>query len=274
MSSEDLARSPAAFSWLTVACADAEPIRCLALPPGEFRMGDAEEARRVTLSRPAALASTPVTVAQFAAFVAATGHVTTAERRGTATVMRGGAWVEVPGPTWRDPGFPGGTRHPVTVVSWFDAAAFCAWLSHATGLAVRLPTEAEREYATRAGTTTAWSFGDDAAEADAHAWHRGNTGAGTPAGGPRPVGSLRPNPWGLFDMHGNVIEWCQDWHEPEAARLATCDPHGPASGTQRVLRGGCWDFPIEHGRSANRGFLPPDYRFGFFGFRVAIDMFR
>ncbi|MFM2090005.1 MAG: hypothetical protein RLZZ127_494 [Planctomycetota bacterium] len=253
-------------------CGAAAPVAFLPIPPGPFTMGEGPTARRVVLTAPAALGRTAVTVGQFAAFVAATGHRTTAEATGTATVFDKavGAWVERPGFTWRAPGFAQGDDHPVTVVSWFDAVAFCRWLGSVHGRTVRLPTEAERECATRAGTATAWSFGDDPADLPAHAWYDATTGAGTPAGGTRPVATLRANPWGFHDLHGNVIEWCGDWHAADLAALPDTDPQGPAAGDQRVLRGGCWDFAPGFGRSANRGHLPPAHRFGFFGFRAAL----
>jgi len=118
-------------------------------------------------------------------------------------------------------------------VSWEDAVEFCRKLSElpaerAAGFAYRLPTEAEWEYACRAGTTTAYSFGDDSAELGEYAWYAENSGGRT-----QPVGQKKPNPWGLYDMHGNVWEWCQDWHAAYPTGSVT-DPTGPSSGSFRV----------------------------------------
>ena len=127
-------------------------------------------------------------------------------------------------------------------INWWDATAFCKALSKKTGRTVRLPTEAEWEYACRAGTTTAYSFGDDRGQVKNrkfvyklgdYAWYEGNTD-----NRPRPVGKKKPNPWGLYDMHGNVSEWCTDWYDGLYANKNICNPKGPTTGTLRVLRGG------------------------------------
>ncbi|MCY2987932.1 MAG: formylglycine-generating enzyme family protein [Planctomycetota bacterium] len=139
----------------------------------------------------------------------------------------------------------------VETVSWDEAVEFCKRLSEvaeerAAGRTYRLPTEAEWEYACRAGSTTRYSFGDSDAELGQHAWYDKNSGNRT-----HPVGERQANPWALYDMHGNVWEWCQDWQGAYGAGLAS-DPSGPGSATYRVLRGGSWDRNGGGSRSAYR----------------------
>ncbi|MCY2993137.1 MAG: formylglycine-generating enzyme family protein [Planctomycetota bacterium] len=132
-----------------------------------------------------------------------------------------------------------GESLPVEEVSWEDAVAFCKRLSdvaeeRAAGRTYRLPTEAEWEYACRAGSTSEFSFGDSEAELEKYAWYDKNSGNTT-----HPVGAKQANAWGLYDMHGNVAEWCADGYGPFAA-WQVIDPSGPGLATNRVLRGGSW----------------------------------
>jgi formylglycine-generating enzyme required for sulfatase activity len=156
-----------------------------------------------------------------------------------------------------------GAANPVETVTWNQAVEFCKKLSAKEGKTYRLPTEAEWEYACRAGTTTSYSFGDDAASFGEYAWFIGNAERKT-----HPVGEKKPNAWGLFDMHGNVFEWCQDWFGEYTADVST-DPVGPSEATTRVSRGGCWYFSARHGRSAFRSRSTPDGLSFILGFRVA-----
>ena len=129
----------------------------------------------------------------------------------------------------------------------------------------RLPTEAEWEYACRAGTTTAYSFGDDESQLGEYAWYQANSRSST-----HPVGELKPNAWGLYDMHGNVYEWCQDWHGPYGKETVAIDPTGPVSGRRRVLRGGWYREVLWEGvRSASRANFQPGDRSTNGGFRLA-----
>ena len=164
-------------------------------------------------------------------------------------------------------------RHPAVYISWDAAEEFVARLNQSAGEGTyRLPTEAEWEYACRAGTVTRWSFGEGETRPGEHAWYRGNIGEGIHA---RPVGTKRPNPWGLHDMHGNVWEWCSDWYGSDYYRSsAKVDPEGPASGSARVLRGGSWVTNPWYCRSAYRLWITPECRFSIFGFRPVVLDFR
>ena len=164
-----------------------------------------------------------------------------------------------------------GANNPVEMVSWEEAVEFCRRLSELpaekkAGNVYRLPTEAEWEYACRAGTTTMYSFGDDESKLGACDWYWENSGTKT-----HPVGGKKPNAWGLYDMHGNVLEWCQDWQGDYPSGSVT-DPSGAASGSYRVFRGGCWYDAAVYCRSAYRRGDEPSGRYsGDFGFRVSLS---
>jgi formylglycine-generating enzyme required for sulfatase activity len=204
---------------------------------GEFMMGseqgDADEkpVHRVRISRPFEMGKYEITQAQWQA------------------VMRS-----------NPSNFKGGNL-PVEQVSWGDAQQFIQKLNEMNdGYVYRLPTEAEWEYASRAG-----SKGEYAGELDAMAWYDKNSGSRT-----QPVGQKQPNAWGLYDMHGNVWEWCEDWYsESYYAQSPGTDPQGPASGSYRVSRGGSWLHGAANLRSAYRGRGTPDGRGNFLGFRLA-----
>ncbi len=175
-------------------------------------------------------------------------------------------------------GFPGDLNRPVESVSWLDATNYCARLTQQElaaghippGSHYRLPTEAEWEYAARAGTSTRFSYGDDPSFTSLtnNAWYAANSGFGT-----HPVGQKSPNPWGLYDMEGNVYEWCEDWYGPYAGGFAT-DPQGPASNVTgvKVIRGGAWDAfeaDCRSGRRLTEGVSPFIHDF-ILGFRVVL----
>ncbi len=149
-----------------------------------------------------------------------------------------------------DEGWGRGKR-PVINVSWNDADAYCAWLSKQTGKEYRLPTEAEWEYACRAGTSTLYSFGDSGSQLREYAWYISST--------THEVGGKKPNPWGLCDMHGNAWEWCADWYDKDYYKSSPgIDPKGRSLGEYRVVRGGGCYGTDNHCRSAFRFKMPPD----------------
>jgi len=170
--------------------------------------------------------------------------------------------------------FPGDPNQPVEQVSWYDASNYCALLTMQeraggrvpAGYEYRLPTEAEWEYATRAGTTNRFFFGDDHSYTQIldYAWIATNSDQTTHA-----VGRKQPNPWGIYDMQGNVWEWCADWYGPYSGGSIT-NPPGASSGANRVMRGGSWRFPGGDARSAARNFNPPDFASDGVGIRVVL----
>jgi formylglycine-generating enzyme required for sulfatase activity len=161
-----------------------------------------------------------------------------------------------------------GPDYPAVYVNHDDAVEFCRRLSKQEGMEYRLPTEAEWEYACRAGTTTAHSFGDDEAKLGQYAWYVKNAWDIGEEYAHR-VGQKLPNPWGLYDMHGNVWEWCQDWYGPYGSQKVVSDPVGPAQGEYRVLRGGSFAIQASNVRSANRNNVQPVARYSIGGFRAA-----
>ena len=181
------------------------------------------------------------------------------------TLVTQGQWKAVMSTTpWK--GNRDGDNFPATFVSWEDAVEFCRKLSEKEGVEYRLPTEAEWEYACRAGTTTACSFGDDESQLGEYAWYDKNAQLPDEFYA-HIVGQKKPNPWGLYDMHGNVFEWCQDRFGRYPSGDVT-DPVGPASGSPRVIRGGCWNDSAGFCRSAFRFGYAPSSRNGLLGFRV------
>lgn len=227
--------------------AEMEMIYC---PPGTFWMGSEngedghqsdETFHRVTLTKGFWLGKYPVTQGQ---------------------------WKSVMG---SNPSrFTGGDALPVENVSWDDCQDFIAKVNAALGCGARLPTEAEWEYACRAGTTTAYSWGNALNGDNANC--NGNYPCGPKAKGPyldktAPVGQYAPNPWGFCDMHGNVYDWCNDWYGGYPSGDVT-DPVGPASGMKRVLRGGCWLSLARDCRSAHRAGRKPGDRYDRYGFRL------
>jgi formylglycine-generating enzyme required for sulfatase activity len=252
------------------------------IPPGRFLMGapageefslDSERPQHeVRIDYTFALGKYELTVAEFSAFIAETAHDTGK----SAYIWNSEKWQDAPGKGWRDPGFVQTGRHPICCVNWNDAKAYVAWLNGKLGLercadAYRLPSEAEWEYACRAGTTTTFSFGATISTAQAN--YNGNHTYGAGAKGDyrqktTPVGSFPANAFGLHDMHGNVSELCEDvWNANYngaptngAARLT-----GDAS--VRVSRGGSWHGVPLYQRSAVRSYS--GLRSSACGFRVA-----
>jgi formylglycine-generating enzyme required for sulfatase activity len=219
------------------------------IPAGTFTMGEGDEAddqlfqalvHEVTLTKPFKMGVHEVTQAQY------------------EQVMK------------NNPSNFKGAENPVENVSWEDAVEFCRKLSElpaekAAGNVYRLPTEAEWEYACRAGTTTNFSFGDDESDLCDYAWCDSNSADKT-----HPVGRKQPNAWGLYDMHGNVLEWCQDWYGDYRSGSVT-NPVGFKSGSRRVFRGGSWSDSAVYCRSAYRYGLFPSFRLINYGFRVCLS---
>jgi formylglycine-generating enzyme required for sulfatase activity len=224
---------------------------------------------KVTVTKGFHLGRYEVTVAQFKRFADSTGYRTEAEKEGWGHSWERGAWKKVNGISWRKPPFPQTERHPVVLVSWNDAVAFCAWASKQAGKKVRLPTEAEWEYACRAGTTTEFCSGDGVEALKQVGWcsYDGKRGSAKTT---KRVGQFKPNAWGLFDVHGNVWEWCQDRHGRYAPEAVT-DPMGPSTGDRRVRRGGSWNSLPDRCRSAHRSSNIPSNRTTHRGLRTALD---
>ncbi len=254
------------------------PLALRRIPAGTYTQGSPmtepgrepdEAPRTVTITRPFWLGKTPVTRGQFSRFVTETRFVTDAEK----SQLGGFGWdgktlAQKKEFTWRSPGFTQKDDDPVVLVSYGDANAFVAWASRKTGKRVRLPTEAEWEYAAKAGTATTWAGATKDDEAFAVGWFRANA-----TGSTHPVGRKRANAFGLFDMAGNVFEWCRDVYTPYAPGDVT-DPvianANQGEPERRVLRGGSWLRDPKRGRSAARHRAAPGARSAESGFRVAM----
>ena len=243
------------------------------ISPGVFMMGcetgkaNEKPVHEVAIAEGFYIGKYEVTRGQFAAFAKATGYKTQAEERGSGWALHpDGRWRDTEGVNWRNTTFFAQTDdHPVVCVSWHDAKAFCDWLARRSGQAVRLPTEAEWEYACRAGSADRWCFGNDERKLGEYAWYSGNTGVQT-----HPVGRKKPNAWGLFDVHGNAWEWVADrYDEGYYARSPQGNPVGPYTGGDRVRRSGAWYFFSSDCRAAFRGWHAASHRSFDTGFRVA-----
>lgn len=257
-------------------------------------LADEAPRHRVRITRAFWLGRHEVTVGQFRRFVEQSGYVAEADADGTggygfnpvydpATSARGDAFEgRSPRYSWRNPGFAQGDDHPVVNVTWNDAQALAAWLSAREGVRYRLPTEAEWEYACRAGTETRHPHGDDPAgllgagntfDADSAAhWPHWRAHALAGRDGfafTAPVGRFAPNAFGLYDMLGNAWEWTADWYgETAYAQSPAQDPTGPAQGQVRVRRGGSWHTWALYARCAFRNWNTPQTRYPLVGLRL------
>jgi formylglycine-generating enzyme required for sulfatase activity len=266
-------------------------MKFMLIPPGEFMMGSSQTEvanllkdaagewyydivreliqsespqHTVRITKPFYVAIHEVTVGKFTAFVEATGYKTEAETDG-----KGGStsfpWQQRPDLNWKNMGSEQSDQHPVVNVTWNDAVAFCKWLSEKEGSKYRLPSEAQWEYACRAGSATRWSFGDNKADLDRYAWYEPNRGGGRLS---KPVGQKSANGLGLFDMCGNVWEWCSDRYSPDYYGDSPADdPIGPSRGNWRVCRGGAFNEGTSSVRCASRYKGEPTVRNFNIGFR-------
>jgi formylglycine-generating enzyme required for sulfatase activity len=254
------------------------------VPAGSFMMGSPETEpdhrdnespqHRVRIARAFAVGRDAVTRGQFTDFVNATGHQSSGAFKWIDKSTRGDFKYD-PKASWREPGFPQDDSHPVACVDWDDASAYVSWLAAATGKPYRLLAEAEWEYAARAGTTTTFWWGSsitpEQANYDGNFVYGPHGVTGEFRNGTVPVGSFAANPWGLYNVHGNVWEWCEDvWHGDyvDAPKDGSAWLQGGDSG-RRVARGGSWYIVPRNLRAAQRLRLNSGFRFFDLGFRLA-----
>ncbi len=249
-------------------------------PLSEVNRSDNETQHQVKVSD-FYLGKYAVTVSEFKEFMEASGYRTDAEKEDGSYIWDGKTWEKRAGIHWRH-GVSGKERpsdeynHPVLHVSWNDAVAYCSWRSIITEKQFRLPTEAEWEYACRAGTATPFSTGENitTAQANYHGHYPYNKNkAGLFRENTVAVESFEPNRWGLYNMHGNVWEWCSDWYGQNyydecMAKGVVENPVGPETGSGRVLRGGGWHSRARRCRSSFRNRNTPDFRDCNVGFRL------
>jgi formylglycine-generating enzyme required for sulfatase activity len=241
-----------------------------------WQAGTESPLHEVVIPRAFEIGRFPVTVAEFAAFVAATGY----RMDGSCHVFDGKDWTPRSDASWRGPGFSQADVHPVVCVGWHDAMAYVSWLNAQTGGSrYRLPSEAEREYAARAGASTPFWWGRTISPSDANYDHRevyaGSATRGPYRGSTVPVRSYTPNGWGLYQVHGNVWEWTADCYVDTYADktphllLDGATPRTDRGCDRRSLRGGAFNRHPNTLRAAYRTGLDPSFRGHSIGFRVA-----
>ncbi len=249
---------------------------------GSFSMGssgsepehqsDEGPQHEVRIGEPFAVGRFAVTRDEFEAFVKDSGH----SLDGGCYVWNGSEWKQDIAKSFRSPGFAQTGSHPVVCVNWNDAQAYVAWLSKKTGKSYRLLSEAEREYVTRAGTKTPFWWGSSITPEQANYDgsvdpYKGGGAKGEYRQKTLPVKSFKPNPWGLYQVHGNVWEWVEDcWHGNYEGAPADGSAWTTGDCKYRVLRGGSWNVYPQILRAAYRVNDYPDYRYGSRGFRVAL----
>jgi formylglycine-generating enzyme required for sulfatase activity len=254
------------------------------------RSGSEGPQRGIRLARGLAMGQTELTVADFRLFVEATGFITDAEKSGWSTAYqeRSGRVVRTRQVSWREnyKGDAAKDKLPVLHVSFNDASAYAAWLSQQTGQRYRLPTEAEFEYALRAGTQSLYWWGDGTPNQmvenltgqrdrsrSKREWNIAFAGYGDGYWGPAPVRSFQPNPFGLYDLGGNVSEWVEDcWHDSYARAPEDSSAWVNPGCVRRVLRGGSWGSPPEQSRSAYRQGVSAENRGSRIGFRLVREL--
>ncbi len=228
-------------------------LELVSVPEGCFMMGseagqDVERPVHRVWVESFAMAATQVTVAEFAEFLSATGHA--------------------PPPYWGDTHF-NHSQQPVVAVSWFEAVAYCEWLSQRAGKRFRLPTEAEWERAARGGVEgKLYPWGDEPPQTRpgyADRWREG----------PEPVRQSSPNAYGLFEMCENVHEWCSDWFQADYYAVSPeRNPPGAGTGDRKSSRGGSWRHHIKISRCSTRSSIPPAFQYADYGFRLVCDLGR
>ncbi len=238
------------------------------IPGGSFMMGleagaASEQPEHDTSVTGFLLSDREISLGQFARFVEDTGYVTDAEKSGHCRLWTGANWQQVAGASWKTLLSTHSSYSPVGALSWNDAVAFCTWAG------LRLPTEAEWEYAARAGDRhRIWAGTDHDGNLAEYAWFRANSGLQSQHAG---VG--KPNGFGLFDMSGNVWEWCSDWYDEDYyTRSFPVNPKGPIQGRVKVARGGSAFSDATRCRVTHRGRFLPDYAHASIGFRPALDL--
>jgi sulfatase modifying factor 1 len=262
------------------------------IPGGEFTIGSPEsevgrqkdEIQHRARVSDFYMSKYAVTVAEFRKFIEASNYQTDAEKGSGSWIFYGVNVLKKAEVNWRH-GVSGSLRsqsednHPVLHVSWNDAVAYCQWISQKTGRQFRLPTGAEREYACRAGSQTPFNTGEnittDQANYDGNYPYNHNK-KGAYRGNTVAVDSFAPNTWGLYNMHGNVLEWCSDWYGlnyyADCKTAGTViNPVGPATGLTHVLRGGSWNDFARRCRSASRDSGTPEFRSNYTGFRLVFE---
>jgi formylglycine-generating enzyme required for sulfatase activity len=263
-------------------------INMVAITGGTFQMGspdseterESDETQHTVTVSDFYMGTTELTVLQFEAFINATKYQTDAEKNGGSYFWTGSTWEQKAGTNWRCDAIGvqrsrGDYSHPVIHVSWNDADAYCNWLSQKTGKTYRLPTEAEWEYAARAGTITPFNMGNCLSASQAN-YDGDGPYSGCSKGEDRQktltVRSFSANAWGLFDMHGNVWEWCNDWYDAVYySSSPRNNPPGSSTGSGRVLRGGGWSAGAGYCRVSNRYGSSPDSSSYGRGFRLVLS---
>jgi len=261
-------------------------MKSVLIPAGEFMMGSPPDKRedpdegpqhKIKITKPFYMGTYEVTVSEFQRFVSEADYRTQTERNeGIVYCWTGKTLEERKGITWRNPGFKQSKNDPVCCVSWYDAQAFCKWLSGKGETKYRLPTEAEWEYACRAGTTTRFYFGNSDAGLHKYANYADRNAALPWSDNAHddgyaktaPVGSFKPNQFGLYDMHGNVSEWCQSRFKSYPYKADDGRESTRRMDDQRVCRGSSWFYAASLCRSANRHSNVPWLAFRTVGFRV------
>lgn len=223
-------------------------------PENEFRRDPDENIHKVLISKDFFIMTKEVTKGEWKKFIEDTNYKTESENNGGALVWIGYKWDKSWKYSWKNPGFEQNDNEPVTCVTYNDALNYCKWLSKKEGLNYSLPTEAQWEYSCRAGSESAFAFGDCLLDTQANFAansKRGNCPEGKYRNKTIDTGKLSANKWGLFDVHGNVLEWCEDFYGIyDESKIV--DPKGPENGETKVVRGCGWETDINNCRAGNR----------------------